>query len=441
MKQVSFDAIIIGFGKAGKTLAGALAKANKRVALIEKSKEMYGGTCINIACIPTKTLASSAAQGLSFDDAMQRRGEVVGRLNTKNYHMLADNPGVTVIDGVASFEDNRTVRVTAGDETLLLTSDQIFINTGATPVIPAIPGLESSTRAFTSTEMLLAQQQPKRLAVIGGGFIGLEFASTFAQLGTKVTVFNRSDKLAASEDPSMAAAIESTLVDQGITIVHNANITQVSDTDAGVAVTNHAETAEFDAVLVATGRRPFTDGLNLAAAGVDMSETGAIIVNDKLETSAPGIYAMGDVTGAPQFTYLSLDDFRILRSQLLGDGSYTRAQRSPLVTVVFMQTPYARIGMTEAEARQTGRQIAVKEMPAAVIPRLHVDGKLTGLLRAIVDTDTQEILGAALLCQNAHEVINIIKTAVDNQLPYTVLRDQIFTHPTVSESLNDLFAI
>ena len=209
---------------------------------------------------------------------------------------------------------------------------------------------------------------------------------------------------------------------------------------ATIRTVNHDDYAGYDAVLMATGRRPATMSLNLPAAGVATDERGAIMVDETLRTSRPHIWAMGDVTGGPQFTYASLDDFRIVRSQLLGDGLYTRAKQKTLPYAVFMQTPLGRVGMTEAEARATGREIIVKELPAMAIPRLHVDNATTGLLRAVIDVNTEQILGASLLCRNSPEVINIIKTVMDNNLPYTVLRDQIFTHPTVSEALNDLFA-
>lgn len=435
MNTEFYDAIIIGFGKAGKTLAVALANAGQQVAMVERSPKMYGGTCINIACIPTKALVSAAAHNESFDQAMAHKQAVVSLLHDRNYHMLADNPHVTVIDGEGSFVDSHTVSVRAGDEHILIKAPQIFINTGAEPIIPPITGIEDSRHVYTSTELLDHTHQPQRLAVIGGGYVGLEFASTYAKLGSKVTVFQRSDALFTSEDPQVAAVATQALIDQGIQIVLNANVTHIEDTDSGVLVNGD----EFDAVLLATGRRPVTAGLNLEAAGVELTERGAIAVNDLLQTSVPHIWALGDVNGGPQFTYASLDDYRIVKSQLLGDGSYTRAQRKPMAYSVFMQTPLARIGMNEAEARDTGQPVAVKELPASAVPRLHVDGNTTGLLRAIVNPDTKEILGATLLCEGAPEVINLIKTAMDAGLPYTTLRDQVFTHPSVSEALNDLF--
>ena len=440
--HTQFDALIIGFGKAGKTLAVALAGAGQRVALVEQSPQMYGGTCINIACIPTKTLVSAASAGRSIDEAFARKTAVVTKLNNKNYHMLVDNPGVMVIDGVASFVDAHTVSVQAGEDRIELQADRLFINTGAVPVMPAITGLEQSTHVYTSTEVLNQQLKPRRLAVIGAGPIGLEFASTYAALGTEVTLYHRRVQLLPHEEPSVAQAVAQALEEQGITLVLASGIQQVRDTDHGVAVISGGDEQVYDAVLMAAGRRPNTSQLGLAAAGVETDERGAIIVNDHLQTTQPHIWALGDVNGGPQYTYVSLDDFRIVKSQLLGDGSYTRAQRAVLPHVIFMQTPLARVGLTEAAAHaQYGDDVKVKELPAMAVPRMHVDNKTTGLLKAVVQPSTGHILGATLFCQQAPEVINTIKTAMDAGLPYTTLRDQIFTHPTVSEALNDLFAI
>lgn len=441
MNTQQFDALIIGFGKAGKTLAVALANAGKKVALVERSPKMYGGTCINIACIPTKVLVHAAEHHQSFDEAMAHKATVVARLNDKNYHMLADRETVSVIKGEASFVDAHTVKVAAGDDELLLTAPRLFINTGAESIILDIPGVDHPL-VYTSTELLERREQPQRLVIIGGGYIGLEFASTYAKLGTEVVILEKGDALLAREDPAIAAAATEALQAQGIKIVFGADVAAIEgdETLARVIERNREMFYGCDAVLLATGRRPATASLNLPAAGVATDERGAIVVDETLRTSQPHIWAMGDVTGGPQFTYASLDDFRIVKSQLLGDGSYTRAKQKTLPYAVFMQTPLARVGMTEAEARAAGRDIIVKELPAMAIPRLHVDNATTGLLRAVIDANTERILGASLLCRNSPEVINIIKTVMDNDLPYTVLRDQIFTHPTVSEALNDLFA-
>ena len=439
---MKFDKVIIGFGKAGKTLAVLAASKGEKVALIEKSSKMYGGTCINIACIPTKTLAVAASESLTFEEAISRKGDVVKRLNSKNYHMLADNNLVTVFDGFGSFLDENTVLVESNGEKLELSADKIIINTGAESFIPKIEGIEEglqNSKIFTSTELLDNQEKIDSLAIIGGGFIGLEFASTFAKLGTKVTIFEKFDKILANEDDSMQKAIFDFLVSQGVNSEFEANIEAFENTENGILVKNNGENFAFDKVLVSVGRKPVTSKLNLEKAGIKTLENGGIWTDEKLQTSNPKVWAVGDVRGKEQFTYASLDDFRILRSQFYGNGEYSLNSRKNLPNSVFLQVPFSKVGLTEKQALAEGFEIKVKEIPAAAIPKLQLEFKTTGLLRAVVDAQTNKILGAALFCYNSPEVINIIKTAIDANLDYTVLRDQIFTHPTVAESLNDLF--
>ena len=439
---MKFDKIIIGFGKAGKTLAVLAANKGEKVALIEKSSKMYGGTCINIACIPTKTLAVAASENLTFEEAISRKNDVVKRLNSKNYHMLADNDSVTVFDGFGSFLDENTVLVESNGEKLELSADKIIINTGAESFIPKIEGIEEglqNSKIFTSTELLDNQEKIDSLAIIGGGFIGLEFASTFAKLGTKVTIFEKFDKILANEDDSMQKAIFDFLVSQGVNFEFNANIEAFENTENGILVKNNGENFAFNKVLVSIGRKPATSKLNLEKAGIKTLENGGIWTDEKLQTSNPKVWAVGDVRGKEQFTYASLDDFRILRSQFYGDGEYSLNDRKNLPNSVFLQVPFSKVGLTEKQALAEGFEIKVKEIPAAAVPKLQLEFKTTGLLRAVVDAQTNKILGAALFCYNSPEVINIVKTAIDANLDYIVLRDQIFTHPTVAESLNDLF--
>ena len=439
---MKFDKIIIGFGKAGKTLAVLAANKGEKVALIEKSSKMYGGTCINIACIPTKTLAVAASENLTFEEAISRKSDVVKRLNSKNYHMLADNDSVTVFDGFGSFLDENTVLVESNGEKLELSADKIIINTGAESFIPKIEGIEEglqNSKIFTSTELLDNQEKIDNLAIIGGGFIGLEFASTFAKLGTKVTIFEKFDKILADEDDSMRKAIYDFLVSQGVNFEFNANIEAFENAENGILVKNNGENFAFDKVLVSVGRKPTTSKLNLEKAGIKTLENGGIWTDEKLQTSNPKVWAVGDVRGKEQFTYASLDDFRILRSQFYGNGKYSLNSRKNLPNSVFLQVPFSKVGLTEKQALAEGFKIKVKEIPAAAVPKLQLEFKTTGLLRAVVDAQTNKILGAALFCYNSPEVINIIKTAIDANLDYTVLRDQIFTHPTVAERLNDLF--
>ena len=439
---MKFDKIIIGFGKAGKTLAVLAANKGEKVALIEKSPKMYGGTCINIACIPTKVLAVAASENLNFEEAIARKFDVVQRLNSKNYNMLADNESITVFDGFGSFLDENTILVESNGEELKLSADKIIINTGAESFIPKISGIEEGlkdSKILTSTELLENREVIDNLAVIGGGFIGLEFASTLAKLGTKVTIFERGDKILADEDDSIQKVIFDFLVSQGINFEFNANIEAFENVENGILVQNNGKKLAFDKVLISTGRKPATTKLNLERAGIKTLENGGIWTNENLQTSNSKVWAVGDVRGKEQFTYASLDDFRILRSQFYGDGKYSLKNRVNLPNSIFLQVPFSKVGLTEKQALAEGFDIKVKEIPAAAVPKLQLEFKTAGLLRAIVDLKTNKILGAALFCYNSPEVINIIKTAIDAGLDYTVLRDQIFTHPTVAESLNDLF--
>ena len=431
---MKFDKIIIGFGKAGKTLAVLAANKGEKVALIEKLPKMYGGTCINIACIPTKVLAVAASENLTFEEAIARKFDVVQRLNSKNYHMLADNESITVFDGFGSFLDENTILVESNGEKLELSADKIIINTGA----EIEEGLKDS-KILTSTELLENQEVIDNLAIIGGGFIGLEFASTFAKLGTKVTIFERGDKILADEDDSMRKAIFDFLASQGVNFEFNSNIEAFENVENGILVQNNGKKSAFNKVLISTGRKPVTAKLNLERAGIKTLENGGIWTNENLQTSNSKVWAVGDVRGKEQFTYASLDDFRILRSQFYGDGKYSLKNRVNLPNSIFLQIPFSKVGLTEKQALEEGFEIKVKEIPAAAVPKLQLEFKTTGLLRAIVDSKTNKILGAALFCYNSPEVINIVKTAIDAGLDYTALRDQIFTHPTVAESLNDLF--
>ncbi|HAT23554.1 reactive chlorine resistance oxidoreductase RclA [Pantoea septica] len=436
-----YQAAIIGFGKAGKTLAAALGRAGWRVAIVEKSKEMYGGTCINIGCIPTKALVHDAQTAAEFSEAMQRKAAVVELLREKNYLNLANIAQVEVIDGQAEFIDPHTLKITTEQGSSQLSADRFFINTGAEAVFPQIEGLIPGPRIVDSTGILNLSSLPKRLGILGGGYIGVEFASVFASFGSEVTLFETSSQFLAREDADVSAAIQAILQDQGVKIELNARVQSVSSDNNSVTLhTDHGD-RQADVLLVATGRRPATRTLKLENADVATDTRGAIVVDKYLKTSADHIWALGDVTGGPQFTYISLDDFRIVHDQLLGKGTRTTDDRVYIPYSVFMTPTLSRIGLTEAQAREQGRNFQVVSLPVAAIPRARVVNDTRGVLKALVDNDSKKILGVALLAADSHEVINIVKTVMDAGLPYTVLRDQIFTHPTMSESLNDLFGL
>ncbi|EGQ3563001.1 FAD-containing oxidoreductase [Staphylococcus pseudintermedius] len=438
-----YDLIVVGFGKAGKTLAKFAAQQGKRVAVIEKSAEMYGGTCINIGCIPSKVLVHDGIEAASFNDAMQRKRDVVNALNSKNYHNLADEETVDVINMTASFKSAHAIDLlnAQGEAVQTIEGKNIVINTGAKSVIPNIKGIDTSQRVYDSKAIMDLTQQPKRLVIVGGGYIALEFASIFANFGTTVTVLERSDQILKREDAVIAQQVTEDLTQKGIQFIYNAETEAIEDeADVTKVVTNQG-TFEADAVLVATGRKPNTEGLNLEAVGVQLGQRGEIIVNDKLQTSVDHIYAVGDVHGGLQFTYISLDDFRIVKSQLFGDGKRTLAQRGVVPYTMFIDPPMARVGMTATEAREKGYDILENQVAVNTMPRHKINNDTRGLFKAVVDAKSGQVLGATLYGQQSEELINIVKLAIDQQLPYAVLRDNIYTHPTMAESFNDLFNV
>ena len=454
----AFDVIIIGFGKGGKTLAAEFAKRGQKVAIIERSDKMYGGTCINIGCIPTKTLVHQAKMASALKDAtFEERSEfyrnavsvkesVTSALRNKNYHNLADNPNVTVYTGIGSFGSADVVAVRTATEEIRLTSKQIIINTGAETVIPPIEGVAGNPFVYTSTSIMELADLPRRLVIIGGGYIGLEFASMYASFGSQVTVLESYPELIAREDRDIAASVKETLEKKGIVFRMNAKVQSVNRVEDKAIVTfadsqtNEVFVLEADAVLLATGRRPNTKDLNLEVAGVEVDVRGAIIVDEYLKTTNPNIRAVGDVKGGLQFTYISLDDYRIVREDLFGDKERRTGDRNPVSYSVFIDPPLSRIGLNEEEARRQNRDIIVKKLPVMAIPRAKTLGETDGLLKAIIDKNTGKILGCVLFAPDSGEVINTVAVAMKTGQDYTFLRDFIFTHPSMSEALNDLFS-
>ena len=454
----AFDVIIIGFGKGGKTLAAEFAKRGQKVAIIERSDKMYGGTCINIGCIPTKTLVHQAKMASALKDAtFEERSEfyrnavsvkesVTSALRNKNYHNLADNPNVTVYTGIGSFVSADVVAVRTATEKIRLTSKQIIINTGAETVIPPIEGVAGNPFVYTSTSIMELADLPRRLVIIGGGYIGLEFASMYASFGSQVTVLESYPELIAREDRDIAASVKETLEKKGIVFRMNAKEQSVNRVEDKAIVTfadsqtSEVFVLEADAVLLATGRRPNTKDLNLEVAGVEVDVRGAIIVDEYLKTTNPNIRAVGDVKGGLQFTYISLDDYRIVREDLFGDKERRTGDRNPVSYSVFIDPPLSRVGLNEEEARRQNRDIIVKKLPVMAIPRAKTLGETDGLLKAIIDKNTGKILGCVLFAPDSGEVINTVAVAMKTGQDYTFLRDFIFTHPSMSEALNDLFS-
>lgn len=436
-----YDLIVIGFGKAGKTLAGKMAALGKRVALIEQNEHMYGGTCINIGCIPTKSLIMAAESNSTFEQAMEHKDTVVSRLRQKNAKALTSS-GAILYNGKGSFLSNKRVQVEAGNDRIVLEGETIVINTGAVSNQFPIPGLADSRHVVDSTAILSLKEQPKRLAIIGGGNIGLEFASLYAKLGSQVVVYEAAPAILGRYEPTVAQLAKSYLEEDGVTFHLSASVEEISNDEAGqVLVKANGETKAFDVLLYAMGRKPATEKLGLEHTDIDITERGAIKVNDYCQTSVDGVYAVGDVTGGPQFTYTSLDDFRIVFGQLTGSSTYNHQERGFLPTTTFIEPPLSQIGLTEQEVQEKGLPYKANELLVANMPRAHVNNDLRGIFKVLINTDTKEILGATLLGAQSQEYINLIKMAMDNHIPYTYLKNQIFTHPSMAENLNDVFNI
>ena len=450
-----YDAVIIGFGKGGKTLAGFLAGKGQNVALIEKSDKMYGGTCINVGCIPSKKLVDSTkvlknkrldnveAKEKFYAESIDNKNALIGALRGKNYEMLASKDTVTVYDGTGSFVSKNVVNVENNGENIQIEGEKIFINTGATTIIPNIKGVKESSYVYTSTSLMELKELPKKLTVIGAGYIGLEFASMYSEFGSEVTVIDMADRLMPREDEEIAERVKAILEAEGIKFLLKSKIEEISDRNDKGYVKISGETGEneveSDAILVAIGRKPNTDGLNLEAAGVKTDERGAVAVDETLKTTADNIWAMGDVKGGLQFTYISLDDFRIIRDNVYGNGNRTVNDRNVIPYSVFINPPLSRVGMTEKEAIEKGYEVKTGKLEAMAIPKGKIEGVTDGLLKTVVDAKTDKILGCTLLCNTSHEMINVVAAAIKAEQKYTFLRDMLFTHPTMSEALNDLF--
>jgi pyruvate/2-oxoglutarate dehydrogenase complex dihydrolipoamide dehydrogenase (E3) component len=453
----NFDAIIIGFGKAGKTLATDLASNGLNIALVEQSKYMYGGTCINVGCIPTKSLVNSAKisqhkepenfekQEELYKQAIAEKGRVTAMLRDKNFHKLNDNKNIEIFTGKASFVSAYEIQVQMEDENVVLKADKIFINTGSKSIIPEIEGIVNNKYVYTSDTLLELSELPKMLTIIGGGYIGLEFASIYRSFGSKVTVLQNDTEFLTREDDDVAEVMKKVLIENGIEFKMGVDIKYITD-NGNEAVINYidAQTGESfehkaDAVLLATGRKANTEELNLDAAGIEITPRGAVKVDEYLRASISNVWAMGDVVGGLQFTYVSLDDYRIVREQLFGNGERNTKDRN-IPYSLFIEPPFSRVGLNEREAREQGYDVKIAKLPAMAIPKAQVLKETKGILKAVIDAKTDKILGAMLFCAESHEMINIVKLAMDAGLSYTFLKNQIFTHPTMSEALNDLFS-
>lgn len=438
-----FKNIVIGFGKGGKTLAKNLAAKGESVLVVEKSKKMYGGTCINIACLPSKNMIINAQRGINFEDAVKEKDEMTTVLRNKNYHMVADEETATVLDGTAKFIDNHTIEIVldSGERTEVK-GERIFINTGATPIIPQVKGLKESKYILDSTAAMDQNSLPNELVILGAGYIGMEFASMFARYGAKVTVLDTNEKFLKREDDDISEMLFNDLSQDGIEFKLGVKVVEVKDLSDKVEIiyeiNGKKQTVKADKLLVATGRKPVTEGLGLENTDIELDERGAIKVDDYLRTTAENVWAIGDVKGGPQFTYISLDDFRIIFDQLYGKGKRKVSDRNLVPYSVFITPALSRVGLNEVEAKNKEIEYKLFKLAATSIPKAKVIGNTRGMYKILVDPDTEEILGATIYGEESYEVINLIALAMKAKLPYTMLRDQIYTHPTITEALNDV---
>jgi pyruvate/2-oxoglutarate dehydrogenase complex dihydrolipoamide dehydrogenase (E3) component len=452
-----FDAIVIGSGQAGTPLSTALAEAGMRTALIER--EHVGGTCVNEGCTPTKTMVASARVAylarraadygvhtgdirIEMERVRQRKRDIVNSFRNDSQGRIEKTANLELIFGEASFTGARSLLVRQKDGgQRVLTAGKIFINAGARPSVPVLDGLKSAP-FLDSTSIMELDAVPEHLLVLGGGYVGLEFGQMFRRFGSRVTIVQSASQLLTREDPDIAEEVAGILQQDGVEVLLNANANRVSQSDGGIRLEvqqhGHSTALAGSHLLVATGRVPNSDTLNLVAAGVQTDDHGFIKVNGRLETTSNGIYALGDIKGGPAFTHISYDDFRIIRTNLIEKGSATTDGRLVPYTV-FVDPQLGRVGMTETEARAQKRNIRVAKLPMSSVARaLEVD-ETRGFIKAIVDGETNQILGAAVLGIEGGEVMSALEIAMMGKLPYTALRDGVFAHPTLAESLNNLF--
>src|SRR6266568_2439799 len=449
--QTEYDAIVIGAGQAGGPLSTALARAGWRTAIIER--EHVGGTCINEGCTPTKTMVASARVAylarrgadygvqtgevtVDIKKVRQRKRDIVDSFRNGSQRRIESTPGVDLLMGEASFTGPKTleVRLNSG-ETRQLTANTIFINAGDRPAKPSISGIETVS-TLNSTSIMELDVIPEHLLVIGGGYVGLEFGQMFRRFGSQVTIIQRGAYLLAREDPDVAEEVANIMREDGIDVLLETRPVRVEQSSLGsIRLTVQTPTGErtltASHLLVAAGRVPNTDWLNLEAAGVQTDKRGYIQVNERLETNVPGIYALGDIKGGPAFTHISYDDFRIIRTNLLEKGNASIHERLVPYTV-FIDPQLGRIGLSETDARAQGRNIQVAKMPMNYVARALEMDEYRGFMKAVEDAEKGQIIGAAVLGIEGGEIMAILEVAMIGKVPYTVLRDAVFSHPTLA---------
>jgi pyruvate/2-oxoglutarate dehydrogenase complex dihydrolipoamide dehydrogenase (E3) component len=455
MKQ--FDAIIIGSGQGGTPLAKKLAGHGWEVALVEK--QYAGGTCVNVGCTPTKTMIASAkaiytvAQagkwGVEVKDyslhlpvVLERKRKVVESFRRGSRRSLEKTDNLSFIKGEASFVDKKTIVVAlndGGEETF--TAGKIFIDVGTRATIPDIEGLKE-VDYLTSTSLMELGEVPKHLIILGGGYIGLEFGQMYRRFGSRVTILEQGEKFLQREDEDIATEVSEFLQAEDIQVITQAQTTRVQKDGNRLILTlkigDEVKSIAGSHILVSAGRTPNTDTLNLPAAGVEVDKRGYIKANEKLETSAPGVYAIGDVKGGPAFTHISYNDYLVLFKNLVEGKDETIHNRLVPYTM-FTDPQLGRIGLTEQEAKEKKLNIRVATLPMAQVARAIETGDTRGLMKAIVDADTGRILGAAIVGQEGGEVMSVLQMAMVGNITWRQIKDMVFAHPLYAESLNNLF--
>jgi len=457
-----YEGIVVGAGQAGVPLSVCLAtEGGLRTALIERAH--VGGTCINEGCTPTKTMVASARVAymarraahygveagtiaVNLQRVRQRKREIVESWRQGSRRRIEQTKGLDLVMGEARFTGPNSIEVRLNDGGLRhLSAGMIFINTGNRPAKPSIPGLDR-VPALDSSSIMELDTVPEHLLIVGGGYIGLEFGQMFRRFGSAVTVVQRAGQLLSREDADIAEEVAKILREDGVEVLLDSQALRAEpDAYGGVRLavrTASGERTLFGShLLVAAGRVPNTDHLDLAAAGVEADERGYIQVNDRLETNVSGIYALGDVKGGPAFTHISYDDFRIIRTNLVrgGHGGPTGITGRFVPYTVFTDPQLGRVGLTEREARERGHNVRVAKMPMSHVARAIEMDETRGFMKAVVDADTDQILGCAILGVEGGEIMAILQMAMRGRVPCKTIQDDIFSHPTLSEALNNLF--
>jgi len=452
-----FETLILGSGNGGMYLAWHMARSGRRTAVVER--RWIGGSCPNINCLPSKNeiwsakVADLVHHGASFGASTDSVPIDMAKVRQRKRDMVKaevaavlqqyDSSGAELIMGAGKFVAPKTLEVRLNDGgTRVLAGDQVFLNVGTHAAIPSIPGLEAA-RPLTNIEALELDYVPQHLIVLGGGYVGLELAQAYRRFGSRVTMIEHGPQLAGREDPDVADEMRRILGDEGIDILVAAEIRRVqgrsgADVSLLVRTSSGEQTIEGSDILVAAGRSPNAAGIGLEAAGVELDGHGYIKVNERLETSAPDVWAIGECAGSPQFTHVSFDDFRIIRDNLAGANRTTRDRLIPFC--MFTDPPLARVGLSEGEAQRQGIEARVAKLPMEAVLRTHTIGETQGFMKALVAARDDRILGFTMIGAEASEVVSVVQTAMLAGLPYTALRDAVLAHPTMAEGLGPLFS-